>query len=528
MSVFTPAPETTAPRRTWRRPKRSSARPVRRASTHSFDSLLSSAAVTQAQGRRWKRAYHRRVLAVDIFVIVMAIAAAQVGARVLIPADQSAGYVGWRHMTLLSGILVVCWLLALDMRQSRDISLVGVGAEEYRRVVSTTAWVFGLFAVTCLLLDVRVARGYLGLALVLGLIGLVGGRYCIRRNLARRRLRGEFITKVVVLGSPASVRLLCRSFGRSAAAGYQVVGACVPQIDPEVGEELELVTATGIVPVLGDHTSVERGLRLTGADVLAVAAADHLGPEKMKELLWRLESLGTDLVVVPAVTDIAGPRLQIRPIDNLPLFHIAPARQDAPAAAEKRIFDLVVGMAALLVAVPIMLLAALAIKLDDGGPVFFSQVRVGHRGRPFRIFKFRTMTVDAEAKKDEERAAVGCGGVFYKSASDSRITRVGRILRKTSVDELPQLLNVLGGSMSIVGPRPLVPGEGESVEHFLERRGLVKPGITGLWQVSGRSNVTEDERIRLDYSYVDNWSCGQDFVIVGRTIRTVLGREGAY
>lgn len=499
---------------------------MQRANAQSFDRLLSRPDVTSAQGGRWKRAHHRRVLAVDVFVIVLAVAAAQVGARVLIPADQSAGYVGWRHMTMLSGILIVCWLLALEARQTRDISLVGVGAEEYRRVVSVTAWVFGLFAVACLLLEVRVARGYLGIAMVLGLLGLVAGRYCVRRNLARRRQRGEFITKVVVLGSPASVRLLCRSFERAAKAGYQVVGACVPQIDPDAGAEL--VTATGIVPVLGDDTAVEQGLRLTGADVLAVAAADQLGPEKMKKLAWRLESLGTDLIMVPGVTDVAGPRLQIRPIDNLPLFHIAPARQDAPSAVEKRLFDLVVGTAAFLGAVPIMLIAALAIKLDDGGPVFFSQVRVGHRGKPFRIYKFRTMTVDAEARKDDERAAAGSDGVFYKSASDSRITRVGRFLRKSSIDELPQLLNVLGGSMSIVGPRPLVPGEGQSVAHFIERRGLVKPGITGLWQVSGRSDVSEDERIRLDYSYVDNWSCGQDLVIVGRTIRTVLGREGAY
>jgi exopolysaccharide biosynthesis polyprenyl glycosylphosphotransferase len=232
--------------------------------------------------------------------------------------------------------------------------------------------------------------------------------------------------------------------------------------------------------------------------------------------------------MVPGMTDITGTRLRMRPIDNLPLFHIAPPRHDGPSAVAKRLFDLVFGSLALVAALPVMTVAALAIKLSDRGPVIFRQVRVGQAGNRFHIYKFRTMTVDAEAKTDAERAAAGHTGVFYKSASDSRVTRVGRLLRSTSIDELPQLFNVLGGSMSVVGPRPLVPGEGQSVEHFVERRGMVKPGITGLWQISGRSDVSEEERIRLDHSYVDNWSYIQDLVIVWRTIRAVLKREGAY
>jgi lipopolysaccharide/colanic/teichoic acid biosynthesis glycosyltransferase len=171
----------------------------------------------------------------------------------------------------------------------------------------------------------------------------------------------------------------------------------------------------------------------------------------------------------------------------------------------------------------------MAIKLDDGGPVFFRQDRVGHLGKRFRVFKLRTMSVDAEARKEAEQATTtNSGAVFFKSATDSRITRVGRFLRATSVDELPQLFNVLGGSMSLVGPRPLVPGEGDSIEHFVEHRGLVKPGMTGLWQISGRSSVSDEDRIRLDHSYVDNWSCVDDMLIVWRTVRVVLKRQGAY
>jgi exopolysaccharide biosynthesis polyprenyl glycosylphosphotransferase len=491
-----------------------------------LESLLQDAPAAKAQGRQWKRAHHRRVLLVDTITIVTVLAIAQLGKFTLFATGEPSLRTGWKHMTVLSVILAIAWLIALELKGSRDISLVGIGAEEYGRVFSATGWVFGLIAVASLLLNIEMSSGYLATALPLGLIGLVAGRRQVRRNLARRRTRGQFITRVVVLGKPESVRLLCESLGRTTAAGYRVVGVCIPDFDGEVGEEI--VTLTGVVPVLGDHNSVANALTLTSADALAVAAVEHLGHKKMKKLVWQLESMGVDLIVVPGMTDIAGTRLQMRPIDNLPLFHIAPARQDKPSAVAKRLFDLSFGTAALLAAFPILVLAALAIKLDDRGPLIFRQERVGLHGKRFRIFKFRTMTVDAEARKEAERAAVGDSCVFYKSACDSRITRVGKFLRASSIDELPQLFNVLGGAMSIVGPRPLVPGEGESVEDFVERRALVKPGITGMWQVSGRSDASEEERIRLDHTYVDNWSCVQDLIIVWRTVRAVLKREGAY
>jgi exopolysaccharide biosynthesis polyprenyl glycosylphosphotransferase len=291
-----------------------------------------------------------------------------------------------------------------------------------------------------------------------------------------------------------------------------------------------VTTPAGLIPVLGDQDSVEVALRMTGADALAVAAVEQLGHENMRKLAWRLDSLGVDMIVMPGMTDVAGPRLKLRPIDNLPLFHVARPRHNGPPKYGKRLFDLVFGTVALAVASPVLLAAAVAIKLDDGGPVFFRQDRVGYQGRLFRIIKFRTMTVDAEEKKKAQMRASAHTEprVFFKSAEDSRITRVGKLLRSTSIDELPQILNVLAGSMSIVGPRPLVPGEGESVEHFVQRRGLVNPGMTGLWQVSGRSDVSDEERIRLDHSYVDNWSVVQDLVIVCRTVRAVLKRDGAY
>lgn len=525
MSIFSPA-DGVLPAAGARRPTRVGPHVRRRSRFTLLDKLLTSAPAAKAQGNQWKRAYHRRVLIVDTLVITAALAIAQVLRFTFSPAADPTELIGWHQVTALAVVLATTWLVALELQQSRDLSLVGVGEAEYRRVFAATMWVFGSIAVIGLLFKIPMSRLFLMFALVIGLPALVMARHFVRRDLARRRKNGQYITRVVVLGRPDSVDVLCESLRRSSATGHRVVGVCVPNFDGEVGDELD--TPVGRVPILGDDSCVENALDLTGADALAVAAVEHLGHKRMKKLIWRLEALGTDLIVVPGVTDIAGPRLRMTPIDNLPLFQIAPPRQDGPSAVAKRAFDLGFATIALLAALPILAIAAVAIKLDDNGPVLFRQERVGFRGNRFRIIKLRTMLHDAEARKDAEVAAAADGGVFFKSACDSRVTRVGRFLRASSIDELPQLLNVLGGSMSVVGPRPLVPGEGESVEDFIERRKLVKPGMTGLWQISGRSDLSEDERIRLDHSYVDNWSCVMDLIIVWRTVRAVLKRDGAY
>ncbi|CAA0128256.1 UDP-glucose:undecaprenyl-phosphate glucose-1-phosphate transferase [Mycolicibacterium vanbaalenii] len=490
--------------------------------------LLEHTTVAEQLGQRWQESYRRRLAVVDSVVVFSAVALAQFGRFGLFGKAEDATDVTFSRLTATSLFLAVAWLAALVLVQSRDISLVGTGSEEYRRVVTATTGVFGAVAVVSLVLQQPMSRGFLIIALPVGLVGLLLGRHLLRRNLIKRRARGEFITRVVVLGGIDSVEVLCTHLSRSTPAGYSVAGACIPAFNGELGEHIS--TAAGLIPVLGDQDSVELALQMTGADALAVAAAEQLGHENMRKLAWRLDSLGVDMIVLPGMIDVAGPRLKLRPIDNLPLFHIARPRHDGPSQYGKRLFDLVFGALALAAVSPVIVAAALAIKIHDGGPVFFRQVRVGRAGRPFRIIKFRTMSVGAENKKAHERAAAAEpeARVFFKSAQDSRITRVGKFLRSTSIDEIPQVLNVLAGSMSIVGPRPLVPGEGESIEHFVQRRALVKPGMTGLWQVSGRSDVSDDERIRLDHSYVDNWSVVQDLVIVWRTVRAVLKRDGAY
>ncbi|RDH77704.1 sugar transferase [Mycolicibacterium moriokaense] len=485
------------------------------------------ARVTQAnlRGYRWKRSHRIRVLAVDTIAVVTAVLLASV-CRVGLLHDFTE--IKWTTAALYSVGLAIIWLTALGIAHSRDLTLVGVGAEEYRLVLTATFWVFGIIAAVDLIGRLQIARGYLLIALPVGLIGLVVGRHLLRRHLARKRAGGAFMNQVVVLGTQDAVITLCRSFERSKDAGYKVIGACVPGFAAASGAVLK--TSAGDIPVFGDEESVEAALRLSGADALAVAATERLGHERVRKLLWCLDPLGVDMIVVPGMSDIAGPRLKVRPIDNLPLVHIARPRHDSSSSRNgKRLFDLAFASIALLLGLPLFLTIALGIKLDDGGPIFFRQERNGLHGRRFRILKFRTMT----SMPDSNSQLVALSDLseqtfFGKAPSDRRVTRFGRYLRTTSLDELPQLINVLQGSMSVVGPRPLQIGEAEGIEHFTERRALVKPGMTGLWQISGRSDVSAEERVRLDHSYVDNWSCAQDIVIVLRTVKSVLKRQGAY
>jgi exopolysaccharide biosynthesis polyprenyl glycosylphosphotransferase len=524
MSVFLPPPEARVIHQPVTRPawKRSPRRMPERTRTGTVAGPAVQVKVAKPPARRWHQEYRRRVQIVDAIALVAMVSIAQLVIFTLL--SDHARLPGWKDVTVLSTILVIAWLIALEVQKSRDILLAG--AQEIGRVLSATMWLFVLITVADLFVDVPLSGGNSSIVIAMGLAGLVIGRHCVRRYLARRRKQGRYVTRVVIVGQADSARLICERFGRSAGEGYRVVGVCLPGFDGKV--ESEISTSTGAIPVLGDFSSVESAQVLAEVDALAVAGVEHLGHRRLTQLSWRMANLGIDMIVVPGLTDISRPRLTMQAIDNLPLFHIAPPRLDRASALGKRIFDVGFGTAALLVSLPVMMLVALAIKVDDGGPVIFRQERIGLHGNIFRIYKFRTMTLDADHRKESERAAAGHSGVFFKSACDSRITRVGRYLRAASLDELPQLFNVVGGAMSMVGPRPLVPGEGASVENFIERRGLVKPGITGLWQISGRSDAPDEERIRLDFSYVDNWSCVHDLMIVWQTVRVVLKRTGAY
>ncbi|MGB8402558.1 MAG: sugar transferase, partial [Mycobacterium sp.] len=279
----------------------------------------------------------------------------------------------------------------------------------------------------------------------------------------------------------------------------------------------------------GNEHSVEAALAATGADTVALTTTDHLGPAGVRELSWEMDRLGVDVVVSPGMVDVAGPRLTMRPVAGLPLIHVERPQYSGTKKLQKRAFDICVSILILTLTLPLMALSAIAIKLTSRGPVFYRAERIGLDGHAFGMIKFRTMVEGA----DKMVATLGHlnemdGGVLFKIREDPRVTPIGRLLRKYSVDELPQFINVLRREMSVVGPRPPLRREVDTYNDQVRRRLLVLPGITGLWQVSGRANLSWEDSVRLDLSYVENWSIAADLVIAVKTIRTVLFGEGAY
>jgi exopolysaccharide biosynthesis polyprenyl glycosylphosphotransferase len=341
------------------------------------------------------------------------------------------------------------------------------------------------------------------------------------------RLAGSHLSSVLVVGGTTSAVALAAKLRGAPDAGFRVVGLCLPG-GPSAWSEQASAVDHGFA-VVGDLDDIAGAVQRVGADMVAVASSESFGPEEVRRMAWTLEGTGVAIALAPALTDVAGPRIHIRPVAGLPLLYVEEPRFRGPKLIAKTMVDVIGAGLGLLLLLPVLLIVAVTIKLGDGGPVFFRQQRVGLGGKGFRVWKFRSMIVNANIKIDEARqGAQQQASVFYKSAADSRITPIGRFIRRTSIDELPQLFNVLAGQMSIVGPRPLVPGEGAEVGNFLERRMLLRPGITGLWQVSGRSDLLASERIRMDFDYVENWSVAGDLVIMARTVSAVLRQHGAY
>jgi exopolysaccharide biosynthesis polyprenyl glycosylphosphotransferase len=272
---------------------------------------------------------------------------------------------------------------------------------------------------------------------------------------------------------------------------------------------------------------VDQAMRL-GADTIAVAGAHMLERGGLRKLSWALEGTDIQLVVIPGLTDMAGPRVRMRPVDGLPLLHIEKPQFTGARHVAKQTMDRVLAAVLIVAFAPVMVVVAIAVRCTSRGPVMFHQSRVGLNGQHFALLKFRTMACDADQARSALQHLNEHRGVHFKIRRDPRLTRVGRFLRRFSLDELPQLVNVLFGDMSLVGPRPPLPSEVERYGSDVHRRLLVNPGWTGLWQVSGRSDLSWDESVRLDLYYVDHWSVGLDLVLLGKTFMSVVRGRGAY
>jgi len=457
------------------------------------------------------RTYVRQVAIADLAAAIVAVIAA-VGVRFGVHAND--------QYLVLSLALPLVWLVAVRVFGGYEKRFLGAGADEFRRILNAGLSLTGALALISYAVNNELSRVYLLVSMQVIVVLDLLVRYVLRKRLHRRRAHGLCMTGVVAVGHEPAVSQLISELRREPHHGLRVVAACLAG-DSDVTE----VAGVPVVGELKDTASVVRNLN---AGTVAVLSCPEMDGVKLRTLAWELEKTGTDLCVAPALLDVAGPRTTVRPTAGLTLLHVDHPQLSGPRQVVKDLFDRCAAAFGLLALSPLMLAIALAIRFSDKGPVLFSQTRVGKDGEPFKIYKFRTMVVDAEARLAEIREKNEFDGVLFKIRQDPRVTAAGARLRKWSLDELPQLFNILRGEMSLVGPRPALPEEAAKYADHVRRRLVVKPGLTGMWQVSGRSNLSWEETVRLDLRYVENWSFVLDLQILWKTFSVIFRRAGAY
>lgn len=463
----------------------------------------------------WQRAYVCKAVCVDMLCMFVA-ASFALNIRFYRP-----GY--WQTVYLaITVLLPILWAVTVCLCGGYDTRFIGVGSDEFRRIFNVGVCLTAAVAFASYAARFNLAREFVAIALPAATVLNLCARYGLRKRLHKRRARGYGVHRVVAVGHPDSVANLVTELSRDIHHGLFVVGACL------TGDSTFFSVISGI-PVLGGIDETARAVDLLEADTVAVLACPELSGARMRELTWGLEEYGTNVYMAPALLDIAQSRTTIRPIAGLPLLHMEHPRRAGSKLLVKALLDRTVAALALILLAPVFAGIALAIKSEDGGPVFFKQVRVGRNGEPFLVWKFRTMVVNAEQLKARLAEQDEGNGTLFKMHKDPRITKPGTWLRRYSLDELPQLINVLLGDMSLIGPRPALPEEtaGYDGSHMI-RRIVVKPGITGLWQVNGRSDLSLADSMRLDVYYVENWSLFLDLQILWKTAHAILTGNGAY
>jgi exopolysaccharide biosynthesis polyprenyl glycosylphosphotransferase len=473
--------------------------------------IRDSAALQTATGAStWEKAYLRRAVLADLGCGVVGVFAA---VQLRFGDHVTAAYIA------LSLALPVLWVIAVGLAGGYDARFIGTGSDEYRKVLNAAVSLTAAVAIFSFLVNIELSRSYVLIALPSVTVLDLGTRFVNRKRLHKLRDAGQCMLKVVAVGHESAVADLVKELGRDRYHGMAVVGACVAR---RSGDEV------AGVPVYGDLDDVTAAVRSFGADTVAVLACPEMDGVRLRSLAWELEKTGTDLCVSPALLDVAGPRTTVRPTAGLTLLHVDHPQLSGFPVLVKDLFDRTFAAAALISLSPLLVLLAVIIRLHDRGPAFFTQVRVGKDGRVFKIYKFRTMVVDAEQRRTQLLDSNDTDGVLCKLRKDPRVTAVGARLRRYSIDELPQLFNVLLGQMSLVGPRPALPDEAARYAEHVRRRLVVRPGLTGLWQVNGRSDLSWEESVRLDLRYVENWSFALDLQIVWKTIMVILQGSGAY
>jgi len=472
----------------------------------------------------WSRRYLMLVAGAD--ALVGGIAAA-------VPASLSDTLSWGNRVVLLCLLGLIIWPAAIALCRGYRRNRIGIGFDEPGAVIRAGMLVVvagalpaGFMAVPTGALD---PNGALTLYALLKLVATATPfavvlsllvRFFAHKVLHLLQRQGRSLRHVIVAGSFGAAQQLSERILREPDAGMKVIGICLPS------SELPRPVVDGI-PVIGSLGQVPQVVRTMGCDAVAVTSDDATRYNYLRELAWSLEGAGVELLVDPGLVEVAGPRMHIRPLMGFPLLHVEEPHFTGWRRVVKRLSDIVLTSIGLLIISPLMICIAAVIKLQDGGPVIFRQARIGREGQPFTMLKFRSMVVDAEERKLELMAHNEGKGGLFKLSYDPRVTRFGQFLRNFSLDELPQLFNVLAGSMSLVGPRPHLASELAQMPSEASRRSLVTPGLTGLWQVSGRSDLEGGDAVRLDLRYVENWSLTLDLQILWKTLSAVLAKRGA-
>ncbi|WP_426734724.1 sugar transferase [Glutamicibacter sp. 2E12] len=485
-------------------------------------SIIGVAGTAGAKGR----AYLRRLFGTDLLVIALVSslpAIAQAQGSLLHP--QLAGST---HYYVLAGlVLTAAWMISLRSFKAHCLGSVAVGMQEYKIMVYSGLVLAGFMGVLIVLTGQESLKIFLLLSLPLGLSALLTGRWTWRQWLGWRCRSGYALSNVLVYGQPDDAGFAVRQISKKSGPAYRVVGVLMDGA-PNLEVERAIRKADPTLPLAYDTGGIEQEVNRLHADSVVVAGPLAGGNEALQQLGWKLESSGAKLIVASSLIGVASRRVRTSPVDGMPLLHVELAKFTGARYFFKRGFDIVFSVLALLALSPVFLVIALLIRRDGPGKVFYVQERAGQDGRPFKMIKFRTMVQDAEARLAALQELNQGAGPLFKVKDDPRITRCGHWLRKHSLDELPQFVNVLRGDMSVVGPRPALFTEVESYEGHTRRRLLPKPGVTGLWQVSGRSNLEWKESVRLDLYYAENWTVLSDLRIIWRTFRVMIESDGAY
>jgi exopolysaccharide biosynthesis polyprenyl glycosylphosphotransferase len=424
---------------------------------------------------------------------------------------------------LVAVAIIATWLFVIGAYRTRDARVVGIGPSEYKRVVTASLLTFGLLAIVFFVFKIEIARGFFIISLPLGLGSLTLSRWLWRQWLTRQRSSGHYLSTAIVVGKRQDVRGVVRQIRNKSGAAYEIVGVATSR-----SNDSYFSVDGNSIPVVGSLYKVPDAVRQYGADVVIVAGQPAGGADYIRSLGWELEGTRAELVLASGLTNIAGPRIHMRPVEGLPLMHVELPQFEGGKHVLKRAFDFAVALVALVVLAPVLLVLAIMVRKDSPGPVLFRQERVGRNGAIFQMLKFRSMVMTAERDLPALLQHNDGAGLLFKMRNDPRVTGVGAMLRKYSLDELPQLWNVLVGDMSLVGPRPPLLREVEQYESHVRRRLFIKPGITGMWQVNGRSDLSWEESVTLDLYYVENWSLTGDFLILWRTARAMKNTTGAY